>query len=110
MVNFGNVQASSAIGVIAITGEKDEMKITFILPADIQEGETQLSDNDVSHSAVLEIGDKAVLGNGVININSHNHNKNTLKATFHFSGTIITGDEEYNITDGSLDVNYEEAK
>jgi hypothetical protein len=107
-VKFGNINAGSALGVIAIDGTKDQWKISFLLPADIGEGEHALSSNQINYSVILEDGDEMTMGNGTIKVTKHNEGSNELKATFHFTGNSIPGNKSYNVTDGELDVKYKE--
>ncbi len=112
-VTFKNVTATKGIGLISISAiDKDDNSLSFTMPADITEGTYNLSDEN---NEIVMIYDTKNSDNGSyfsvsgeMKITKHNKNSNKLQATFNFTGENFNS-SAVNITDGNIDVKYEEA-
>jgi hypothetical protein len=107
--NFKNVTAAATAGILAIGGEEGSISMSFLLSSDIKEGEYDFNAEDANITALYTENNEGYFAeSGSIKITSHNGNK--IKATFHMTGKTLDGNKTVDITDGSFDVKYEEAK
>jgi len=108
-VDFKDVTASKAIGVIGFDGKEGIYTLTFLLPDDVATGTYELNSSNLEYSAICEKGDDGYMASsGTIVITKHNESTNKLEGTFSFTGSGAAG--EISVTNGSFNLEYQEAK
>ncbi len=108
--NFKNVTAASALGLITIEGETEDGKISLLLmmTSTIEAGEYEFNTQGSNLTALYTENEEGYFPEtGTIKITSHSGRK--IKGTFNFSGHSMNG-QTVEITNGSFDVKYDEAK
>ena len=107
--NFKNITAAAVSGALAIGGEEGDVSISFLMTTDVKEGEYNFNDEGTQITALYTENNTGYFAEeGTITITSHSGNK--MKATYHFTGKSIDGTQTVEITNGSFDVKYQEAK
>jgi hypothetical protein len=110
-IKFDKVNAAQGEGGIAIIASTNDGKsLTILIPDNIKEGTYDLSFDDVMYSILYNDGN-TIYGSvsGTIEITSHNEGSNKIKGKFNFTG-VDAMEATVDVTDGTFDVSYEEAK
>ena len=112
-ITFKNVTAAKAIGLITISATDNNNKsLTFTMPDNISEGTYDLSNDDVQILILYQNENSESGGyfsiSGELKITKHNEGSNKLDATFNFKGEDFNN-SSVNVTDGSIDIKYDEA-
>ncbi len=105
------VTAASALGLIALSGEKSdsEQTISFLLPNDITTGTYDLATGEITAIYIAENELAYFASTGTFEVTTHNTTTNKFEGTFNFEGSDF-GTGTVSITNGSFDVTYLEAK